>query len=308
MTAAEPRSWPLRGEGDWSRVRALLVATHASAPPYWNWDIRHWDGDRFHRDGPIAWERLERSVRLWESAAGDLVGAAHVEPDGDAFFQLDPDARDVEPALVAWTETYLADEGTEPGHVETPVMDYDVGRQRLLAERGWSALDYGGRVRRRRLEGGSLDRPALAPGYAIRTTSAATIDGDAQRLADLLNAAFRRTIHTAAEYLAFSGGSPSFRHDLNLVAVSPDGTFAAHVGLTFDAENRLGIVEPVCTHPDHRRRGLATALLFEGLRRLRDLGAELVHVESGDAAAANAFYDSCGFTERYDLRWWRYRA
>jgi predicted N-acetyltransferase YhbS len=208
--------------------------------------------------------------------------------------------------MVAWAEAFLAEHGTEPGHVETPVMDYDAGRQRMLAARGWRPLDYGGRVRRVRVAGGAPAGQPIATGYDMRTTSAATIEDDAARMATLLNAAFGRTIHTAAEYLAFSDGSPSFRHDLNLVAVAPDGAFAAHVGLTLDEENRLGIVEPVCTHPDHRRRGLAAALLFEGLRRLRSLGAELVHVESGDAEGANAFYDNCGFTERYDLRWWRF--
>jgi len=60
---------------------------------------------------------------------------------------------------------------------------------------------------------------------------------------------------------------------LDLVAVAPDGTLAAYVGMPYDASNRLGSFEPVCTHPDHRRRRLACVLMLEGIRRLRSIGA-----------------------------------
>jgi hypothetical protein len=49
------------------------------------------------------------------------------------------------------------------------------------------------------------------------------------------------------------------------VAEASDGSFAAHVGLTLDEVNGHGIVEPVCTGPDHQRRGLARALILDGL-------------------------------------------
>ena len=39
--------------------------------------------------------------------------------------------------------------------------------------------------------------------------------------------------------------------------VAPDGSFAAYVGIPYDEANRRGIYEPVCTHPDHQRQGLA---------------------------------------------------
>jgi GNAT superfamily N-acetyltransferase len=124
-------------------------------------------------------------------------------------------------------------------------------------------------------------------------------------MATLLNAAFGRSIHTAAEYRTFATRSPSFRHGLNLVAVAPDGTFAAHVGLTLDEVNRHGIIEPVCTHPDHRRLGLAQALILDGLGRLRDLGAVTCAVETGDMEPANALYRSIGFSEAYRGHTWR---
>ena len=98
---------------------------------------------------------------------------------------------------------------------------------------------------------------------------------------------------------------PSFRCELDLVAVAPDGTFAAYVGIPYDEANRLGIFEPVCTHPDHLRRGLARALMTEGLLRLWAMGAQEAIVGTGDMVAANGLYTGMGFTEAYRNWIWR---
>jgi GNAT superfamily N-acetyltransferase len=58
----------------------------------------------------------------------------------------------------------------------------------------------------------------------------------------------------------------------------------------------MGWFEPVATHPAHHRRGLATAAMSEGLRRLRALGATRAYVGSGYGAPANRLYESLGFT------------
>ncbi|MFZ0546808.1 MAG: GNAT family N-acetyltransferase [Candidatus Promineifilaceae bacterium] len=92
--------------------------------------------------------------------------------------------------------------------------------------------------------------------------------------------------------------------ELDLVAVARDGRFAAYVGVPYDAYNRRGIFEPVCTHPDHRQKGLARALMQEGLRRLKALGAVDVVVETGDMIPANRLYASLGFTEMYNGCYW----
>jgi predicted N-acetyltransferase YhbS len=138
----------------------------------------------------------------------------------------------------------------------------------------------------------------LAAGYTQRVTRPGDL-ADCERLAALLNAGFGRTIHTAREYLAFTRGSPSFQHDLNLVAEAPDGSLAAHVGLTLEPVNGYAVFEPVVTHPDHRRHGLARSLMHAGLRLLQARGAREAYVGTGDAAAANALYDAIGFTEAY---------
>ncbi len=64
-----------------------------------------------------------------------------------------------------------------------------------------------------------------------------------------------------------------------------------------DADNRVGELEPVGTHPDHRRRGLASAVCLLALRRLREEGAARAIVYSWADSPAQALYRSIGFRE-----------
>jgi ribosomal protein S18 acetylase RimI-like enzyme len=245
-------------------------------------------------------------VQLWESAGDQLAGYVLSEGPGDAHLQVHPDFRYLEAEMITWAEANLAvaDAATGKRTLEIYVYEYDALRQHLLTGRGFEKLSYGGMCRHLRLGFQSLPAPVVAPGYTLRTTNPADL-ADCQRIADLLNAAFHRDFHNAQEFHNFARCAPCFRRDLDLVMVAPEGSFAAYVGVPYDAANRRGIFEPVCTHPDHQRKGLARALMLEGFHRLRALGAVDATVDTGDAVAANAFYTAMGFTEAYRGHVWR---
>jgi mycothiol synthase len=91
-------------------------------------------------------------------------------------------------------------------------------------------------------------------------------------------------------------GVPGYRPDLDLVAVAPNGDFAAYCICWLDAENRTGEFEPVGTAPAYRRQGAARAVMLEGLWRLRAAGAETAIVyTSANNRPAVALYESVGF-------------
>jgi GNAT superfamily N-acetyltransferase len=297
---------PLQNDEDWWRVRRLLIDTYPITPLDFNWEIRRWDGGRFHDEDRISDPSWTSQIHLWETEGGQLVGAVHPEYRGDANLELHPDYRHIENDMLAWAEEHLAiptDDGQQR-QLHMFVHEYNVQRRRLLEQRGYEKLTWGGVGLRLRFGTWPLPDPVLAAGYALRTTRPGDAS-DYQRVADILNAAFNRSIHTAREARLFMTTSPSFRHDLDLVAEAPDGSFASYVGVTYDEINRRGIFEPVCTHPDHRRKGLARSLMFEGLRRLKTLGATDAYVGTGDAVPANQLYESVGFTEAYRGHAWR---
>jgi GNAT superfamily N-acetyltransferase len=209
--------------------------------------------------------------------------------------------------MLAWAEANLAVAGQDGRRrIELVVQDDDLVRRELLETSGYSMPGHGGWCRSMRLTPATVPLPGEArppPGYEIRTTR--RVDADAGRMAELLNATFGRTIHSQREYLTFMDGSPSFDDHLNLVAVASDGRFGAHVGITLDSVNQHAIVEPVATHPAHRRLGLARLLILEGLARARSAGARTADVETGEAPAANALYEAVGFGDATRFHIWR---
>lgn len=90
--------------------------------------------------------------------------------------------------------------------------------------------------------------------------------------------------------------APDYRGDLDLAILGPAGEVAGFANFWFDEQNRIGILEPLGTIPAFQKQGLASALLSEGINRLRELGAHRLY-----GGAGQAFYGSFGF-ETVDYR------
>ena len=102
--------------------------------------------------------------------------------------------------------------------------------------------------------------------------------------------------------------SSSFHIERELVVVAPDGRFAAFLVYWIDPISKSGLFEPVGCHPDFQRRGLTTALMYEGLQCMAAQGmtmAIVVHEAPDDNPASAALYRSVGFTPKYGSNQYR---
>ena len=101
---------PFQDDEDFWRVRNLLIETYPITPVDFNWEIRRWDGQRYHlEDSTLGLGgRWEQTVCLWETEDGRLVGAVHPEGEDDAWLELHPDYRHLEEEMIAWAEEHLA--------------------------------------------------------------------------------------------------------------------------------------------------------------------------------------------------------
>jgi mycothiol synthase len=293
--------------GDYESIVQLLRQSVGQSPIGHNWDIRRWEGTCWYHHaegGNPAWHE---QCRLWQGDTGRPVGLVHLDGPGYPYLEIHPGYRHLEPEMIEWIEENLADTASAdgiPSSLRFFVFDYDSHRRRILTERGYEQTNRGGVTRHLRLGRQPAARALLPAGYVLRETQPEDLR-DAGQIADLLNAGFGRTFHTALEYQRFTRRATCFHRELDLVAVAPDGDFAAYVGVPYDEETRRAVFEPVCTHPEHRRRGLAKALMQEGLVRLRGRGASSVIVETGDRLPANRLYESIGFTEAYRGSFWQ---
>jgi ribosomal protein S18 acetylase RimI-like enzyme len=137
--------------------------------------------------------------------------------------------------------------------------------------------------------------PEAAPpeGFELRTLR----EEDVESRVAAHRSAFHPSRVTVDSYRNVMQAWP-YRSDLDCVATTPDGGVAAYCLAWLDDENRVGELEPVGTHADFRRRGLAAAVCAFALRRLADEGATRAVVYArGDAAypAPKLLYESLGF-------------
>ena len=90
--------------------------------------------------------------------------------------------------------------------------------------------------------------------------------------------------------------APGYDPRLELVAVAPDGAFGSYCVCWLDPGSRTGLFEPLGAGPAYRGRGLGKAVMLEGIRGLRELGAHTALVAAvHDNEDAKGPYESVGF-------------
>lgn len=91
-----------------------------------------------------------------------------------------------------------------------------------------------------------------------------------------------------------------YRPDLDLAIKTNDALVAAYCVCWVDQQNNIGIFEPVRTEDKFQKRGLGSALLMEGIRRMNRLGATSIKISHEfENAAAKALYTKVGFQTKF---------
>ncbi len=270
-------------------------------------DLEWW----FVNDPAIAREDV---IRLWfDDASGDLVGWAFLEPPASLDWHVRVDHRGgpVSEEMLDWLEERAARAPvvagtTSPEATVTWAMDADEPTRALLARRGYGPTDRTMTHWIRSLPAGGgppLPDPAafLPDGYRIRSMR---WPEDLEARVEVHRSAFAPSSMTV-EKLGTLASWSHYAPDRDWVVVAPDGSFAAFANAWWDPDGRIGELEPVGTHADHRRRGLARAACFAALSRLAELGAPEVLVFSETAnAASEGLYASLGARAVTHARRW----
>ena len=281
---------------DYEAVGRFLVETYATEGAHVNWVRPRWEYMHFH---PLIAEVDLDTIGVWD-ADGRIVAVAHPEHGpGRAYFQVRPGYETLRPEMLAYAERHLR--GLKDGrHVlEILVNDRDTAFQQWASTVGYDRLTQSEPM---------AYLPVPDPLPAIRLPEGFHLisladDNDLPKLSRLIWRGFDHGEAPPDDRLderRLMQSAPNYRKDLNLVVVAPDGTFASYCGLWYEPVHRLAYVEPVCTDPAYRRRGLATAAITEGIRRCAALGAEVACVGS-----AKPLYRSLGFDPIYTSFLWR---
>ncbi len=134
---------------------------------------------------------------------------------------------------------------------------------------------------------------AVPDGFVVESLAA---DGAVTlgAISDCIRAAFGSE-HDATPTLESITSNPMYRPELSVYARTGDGRVAAYCRGTVDPINGVSGIDPVCTHPDFGRLGLAKAVVRTCFRTQRDLGGRVSFIGSAPEPEPSTFlYRSLG--------------
>lgn len=286
---------PYRDEDDYWRIRQFLRDVYLrNGRTEHSWLPQRLDYWRFFGMPVLGDGALETDVFLWETPSGELASVLNSEARGWAYLQVDPELRtaELEDEMLTVAEEKLRTIGKRTGRpvLVVAAQDGDALRTDLLARRGYERkVDWQECPRTRDL-GLPIPDVRLPEGYPIRAMQPTDEDGRRRRRASWR--AFHRDEPIdqafADSSYRFIECEPLYRRDLDLVAEAPNGDIASFATVWYDDALRVCTFEPVGTAPEHQKRGLARAVIAEGMRRARDMGARTASVGGGGASNPEA--------------------
>jgi mycothiol synthase len=304
---------------DFLRVRDFLNDTYLRFRHPYNWGLERWNYARYFvapmlgaygtepetPQGSLDAIRLwEKMVRIWEDESGGIIGVTCIEhPDpthpgyGEIFVNRHPDHPDLLGEMVAVGEELYVDPRRNRTHLWAFEDDEDLIA--VLESRGYvrkDSAESGYLV----CEFGEIPEPDLPEGYALHSMAD---EVDIEKRREIFGRGFDhedpKEWPCAFAYEELMR-APDYRKEHDLFIVAADGTYAACAIVWFDEPNSVGHLEPLGTHPEHRRKGLAEQILWEGIRRLKAQGARWMPMTGG----FEPFYRAFGFEEKTKQRAW----
>ena len=277
-----------RDEADYAAMRRLIAESYPLVAPHSTMLLGDLDWWRALKPDAVT---FLPTVPLW--FVGETLVGFLWPGEGSADAMLHPHHRAAEELMLAWAEQHLrhpAAEGQGDALMQVS-LESDTARNELLQQHGFvRSNDF---LASHVLElDGIPTAPTLPPGFALGDMMG---DGGWDARVEAHRAAFAPSKLTLDKYRR-ARQSPTYRPDLDLVVVAPNGDLAAFCILWLEEENRVALFEPVGCHPAYQRRGLGRAILYEGLRRLRQFGVVRCHVGSWlDDSPGAHLYRAAGF-------------
>jgi GNAT superfamily N-acetyltransferase len=235
-----------------------------------------------------AWAFLPHQFTRNDGSVRDITGAS-------LSYQIHPDHGALIDEVIDWYDDVAA--GLERTALPTNAEDFALSR---WAAHGYQTdadalSDTGDWTQLNERDLTDVEPPVLPDGFRFRTADEAGPEAAVQAHVD----AWTPTPYTARSYEGVRQ-TAAYRGDLHVLVEAPDATMAASTVMWFDAANETVEFEPVGTHPDYRRLGLARAMMLHGMHRARAAGATQATVVCAGAPVRpgpRALYYGLGFRE-----------
>jgi GNAT superfamily N-acetyltransferase len=269
---------PYRSLSDFTKVYQFMI-------DHYSVDWRNGVPASFYEYAQVSyWTDLTQSHRnaVWEHH-GKVVGFCFYETKvGEAFFSLDDTYEGIIPDMIRHAEQRLkADDNSLKLNIYSSQKNLVRIAQNMGYEkvREWShgILDYTKAPLNYDLpQGFSFEAPGCFDMKKMIEASWRGFDHDTEP-----EGGVERGYHLLA--------APHATPGLDVLIKNAQGDYVCYAGMWVVPENHLAYLEPLCTVPEYRRMGLASAALSELYRRTLPLGA--THMTGGK----HEFYFALGY-------------
>lgn len=278
-------------DADYEAVCDFLIALNRSDRTHINWN---WARFEWMYEHPEFDKSAMDAIGLWLD--GDrVVGAAIYDMYfGEAFCGVLPEYASLYPEVLRYAYDALRDDTG----IAIAICDTNTAEIEAAKRAGFAPIDQTEMIMK--IDLSTARDAALPDGFTL-------FEPDPVENADKMQWLFWQGFdhgEDRAEFEREEMTAPQrrkhMRRELGIAAVDGTGEYAAFCCLWYSEKTDYAYVEPVCTIPRHRGKGLAKALLYEAMDRAKALGAKTAYVISD-----MPFYEKLGFRKAYHYMFYR---
>lgn len=278
----------------YEEVRQFLIELCNEDRAHINWNWARWEWMYFHPDFDIS---ISDKIGLWYSD-DKIVGTAIFDHYlGEAFFAVKKGYEELKKEIIC----YMIENFSDENGLGIAVNDNDNKTIELMLSCGFSPCEQSENILDM-----SLDEADLS--FNINDDiklCCLDIKNDLYKHHRLLWKGFDHegkppvdedTIKKQSRMLS----ACNLNTGLHITAVNEKSEYVAYCGLWYDNKTDYVYVEPVCTIPEYRNKGLAKAVINEALIRAYNMGVKSAYVISD-----SEFYKRIGFRQHshYTFYW-----
>ncbi len=275
---------------DYEAVCSFLIELNRESKNHINWN---WARLEWMMEHPEFDKSLMNSIGLWTDSE-KVVGAAIYDMDfGEAFCGVLPEYSVIYPEILEYAYSKLKDRNG----LGIAICNDNTKEISAAKLAGFSLAGQTETIMSIRLDDilsvqlpdnfsfAELD-PTKEP-YAFQWLLWQGFDHGTDR------AAFERDGEIIPEISVFRR---HFNPTLSIAAKNSEGEYVSYCCLWYSDKTDYAYVEPVCTVPAYRGKGIAKAVIFEALNHAKNLGAKKAYVISD-----TEFYKRLGFEKEYEF-------
>ena len=296
---------------DFESVRRFLTDIFSIRKAYTNWIPSQLENLKFGPGGTEYQDEEDEYLKIWETfdeiqqIASKIVAVSYTKPSGNCWLSIQPNYMSVAREIVLWMQNRVkemkVDRDEEVKKMNIVVDDDDEEFILLLSELGFQKGEIEGDKQVRPIDS-PVPTYSLPEGYTIRN---AIIEKEFLKYREVQMSVFPHIMSMSRDLLQLYSTASFYQEDLDIVAVAPDGKFAAFCTARIDPLSKIAELEPVGTHPDHRKRGLARAVVCESLKCLEKYApSAVVILGAAPSEGARRLYESVGFVNEGMLHHW----